>query len=230
MSITRGSMRSKIQLRIADTSFYSTTFYNDIIDSRVLTWGGYIARLMPNYYIEQTSYTGRDDATDVNYEFYQVPEAFRAFIKLERQFGTGLGRMYQTLRLVNAEEQERYRLQNITLLALPDSLTNYEQTVSLWDDQFRVVPAPPNNSYIYFMKYIRKPIAASADESLLDIPDEWGEVIILDSAIHILSQIGDPMVSGLMPLLQTEVKMLRDEFRRRIMMTEGIPQLGRLDR
>lgn len=228
MPITRSDLRTKIQRRIGDThstTFYSSAFYNDIIDSRVLSRSGLISRYVPNYYIKHTNYTGVDDATDSTYEFYQFPTDYRTFVKLERQYGTASNRIYQTIRLVNAEEQERYRLANHTLLALPDSLTNFEQCVSVWDNRFRLVPAPVNNSYEYQLKYLRRPVDASADESLLDIPDEWREVIILDCAIYILTQTGDPLADRLRNLLQEELFNLKNEYSRKTMDIEGIPTL-----
>ena len=231
MSITRGDLRGMVQRRIGDSSgnFYGSTFYNDIIDSRVSTWAGKVAQLAPNYYLEQTGYDGVDDATDSTYEFYEFPDDYRTFVKLERQFGSGTGVIYQTLRTVNSEDQERYRLHSTGLLALSDSLTNYEQTVAVWDTRFRIVPAPVSNDYTYRLKYLRKPVAASADESLLDIPDEWGEVVVLDCCVFVLSQLGDPVAQGLAELRDREYKLLRDEYRRKTMDTDGMPVMERMD-
>lgn len=230
MPITRGDLRTSIQRRIGDTSnSYGSPFYNDIIDSRTRTWGGKIAQLAPNYYLEHTNYTGRDDASDAAFEFYQFPSNYRTFIQLERQFGTGAGQIFQVLRIVNSEDQDRYKLYDVGLLSLPDSLTNYEQTVSVWDTNFRILPAPVNNSYEYRLKYIRSPVNAAADESNLDIPDEWQEVVILDSAIFILSQLGDASTAQMLQgLLGNEVKMLKDEYRRKSFPVQGLPYLDRM--
>src|SRR3990167_9936816 len=214
MSITRSDMRTRVQRRIGDSSgnFYGTALYNDIIETRAITCGGVIARLRPNYYITHTNYTGVDDAVDSAYEFYRFPTDFRSFIQLERILGSGAGSVYQPLRTVNSEDQDRYRLYNVALLTLPDSITNYEQTVSIWDSRFRVIPAPANNSYEFRLKYIRRPIALSSDETTLDIPDEWIEVVALDCAYFVLSQLGDTESAAMLrENLDREYKMMRDE-------------------
>lgn len=226
MSITRGDMRTKIQRRIGDTSFYTTALYNDIIDSRVRTWAGKIALLAPNYYIEHVNFTGVDDADDSDNQYYSFPAGYRSFIRLERRFGSGLGVVYQNVPVVNAEDQDRYHVSSYTLLALPDSLTNYEQTVSVRDTQFRLIPAPVNNNYLYRLVYLRSPVDAAADNTNLDIPDEWQEVIILDCAIYVLSTLGDSTVEGIKQLLTNEYKMLRDEYRRKTMDVKGTEGLS----
>lgn len=231
MATTRSTIRTRIQRRLGDTNstpFYATAFYNDIIDSRVQTWAGLVCRLAPNWYLEHTNFTGVDDAADSTNEFYNFPADYRAFVQLERQYGTGSGRVYQPLRIVNAEDQDRWRLYDVGLLSLPDSLTSYEQVVSIWGTQLRIVPAPSNNNYEYRLKYIRRPVALAADESNLDIPDEWMEVIVLDSAIYVMAQRGDPNAALLMELRDREVKMLRDEHRRMNASSTGMPYMDQI--
>ena len=217
MSYTRGTVRTMIQRRIGDSSgnFYGTTFYDDIIDEKAKTWGVKVATYVPNYYFEHDTITGVDDATDSSNEYYQMPSDFFKFISLERRFGSGSGIVYQSLREINAEDQDRYRLYDIALLTLPDSLTNYEQTVSIWDNRVRILPAPVTNSYVYQLKYVRRPIAASADESLIDLPDEWINCLVIDSAILVLSQLGDNSTVELLERqLQSEFKLVKDSYRR----------------
>ena len=231
MSINRSTMRTMIQRRIADTTattFYETAFYNDIIDSRTLSRAGMVDRYSPNYYMVQNTITGVDDATDSTNEFYQVPSDFRVFVSLERRYGTGLGTQYLKLRVINPEDQERYRLTSRVLLTLPDSITNYEQVVSLWNNRVRIVPAPVNNGYIYRLRYLRRPIAASADESNLDIPDEWGETVALDCAIFILTRTGDPVADRLKVLRDEEIHLLSQEYRRRIMDVNPFPTMDQM--
>lgn len=228
MSITRGDMRTTVGRRLGDTSAttnYSTAHYNDIIDSRTKSLAGQMAKYAPNYYLEHTTYEGVDDAIDSAYEFYQVPNAFRTFIRLWRVYGTGSSRIFQTVPVVNAENQEEYSIARFTILTLPDSTANFEQTVSLWNTKIRIFPAPRNNSYVYRMAYLRQPIVSSADESLLDIPDEWGELLALECAIFIMTQTGDPLMSGLMTLRNAEMKNIKDEYRRRMMDTDTFPAL-----
>ena len=71
MPVTRETARARAQRRIGDSSgnFYGSALYNDIIEQRTITWGGVVARLAPNFYIEHASFTGVDDAADANYEF-----------------------------------------------------------------------------------------------------------------------------------------------------------------
>ena len=229
MSITRGNLRTQIQRRLGDTGTsqgYTTAFYNDIIDSRMRTRGGLIARLSPNYYIEHLAITGVDDATDAEFEFYNFAANHRTFVRLERQFGSGNSSVYQTVPVVNAEEQDRYRIGNTTLLLLPDSFTNYELTVSVWDTQLRIVPAPQNNSYEFRLKYLRRPINSTDDSDNLDIPDEWQELIVLDSCVFIQSQLGDPLGQGWKALRDEELNYMTKEYRRRLMDTDGIPPLS----
>ena len=231
MPTNRSTLRTMVQRRIGDTSsttFYSTAFYNDIIDSRVRTWSGVIAQLAPNYYIEMTTVTGVDDADVSDYEFYSFPSNYRSFIKLERRFGTGRGALYQSLRVVNAEDADRYRTSSRTLLALPDSLTNYEQVVSVQDTQFRITPSPVNNGYVYRLYYMRASVDAADDNSNLDIPDEWREVIVLDAAIYVLAQTGDPIVTQLTPLFDKEYAALKSEYRRKLVGIDGIPTLDQM--
>lgn len=231
MSLTRSAIRTKVQNRIGDASgnFYGNTLYNDLIESVTITLGGLCARLAPNYYLTHASYTGVDDATDSTYEQYSFASNHRAFVQLERIFGTGAGVVYQPLRVVSAEDQDRYRLHNISLLALPDSLTNYEQTVAVWGTTFRVIPAPVNNSYEYRLKYLRKPVTLSADESTLDIPDEWAELVVLDVCLRALSMLGDDSTLRLIrELRDQEWKMMRDEYRRRDANTNGAPMLDQM--
>ena len=230
MTIALGDMRSMCQRRIADTaatSFYSSTLMNDFINGRVRTRSGMIERFNPNYYLEQSTITGVDDADDSSYEFYSVPSNFRHFVSLSRIFGTGTGRLYQPLRCVNAENQERYMLSSRTQLALPDTITNYEQVVSIWKTQIRIIPAPSSNSYSYRFKYLRKPANAVGDSTNLDIPDEWQELIALDVSIFALSTIGEneALVKQLNMLRLEELKNMKDEYRRRSMGFDSIPTL-----
>ena len=228
MAISRGTMRTMIQRRIGDTastSFYATAFYNDVIDSRILSYSGQINKFAPNYYAEQTAYTGVDDAADAAYEFYNFPTNYRAFVRFERRMGSTNRAPYEILRVVNFEDQDKYINSSRQLIALPDTNANYEQVVSVWGNQFRLIPAPVNNSYEYRLIYLRKPVAASDDNSSLDIPDEWGEVIALAAGIFIMTQQGDPLANNLAALLKQELAMLKDEFPRQTMGVDGIPAL-----
>lgn len=229
MSITRGTMRTEIRRRIADdgsTSFYSNALINDHIDSRMLTWSTVINRYAPNFYIAHQSYTGVDDALDADYEFYSYPSDFISFIKLERRFGSGNGVVWQRLLEINSEDQDKYRVSGVTLLTLPDSISNLQQTVSNWGSKFRLIPAPSNTSYLYRLKYLRRPTVAASDEAVLDIPDEWAEVIRLAVAIKVLTRSSDeasnPMIAGLKTELNEEVGILMNAHRRKSMNVEGI--------
>ena len=232
MPVTLSTARTRAARRIGDSSqnFYTSALYNDIIEQRCISWAGLIARLCPHFYLEHTSFTGVDDAADANYEFYTFPSNYRTFVQLERQFGSGAGRVYQPLRVINSEDQDRFRLNDVGLLTLSDSLTNYEPTVSVWGNQLRIIPAPVNNSYEYRLKYLRRPVTLSADESTLDVPDEWVELIVLDTAYQVLSQLGDvDSARMLQGNLDREIKMMKDEFRRQSMNIEGgvyLDQMG----
>ena len=235
MSITRGTIQTQIRRRIADdgtSEFYSDTFINDIIDAVALTWSTVINRYDPNYYIAHQAYTGVTDATDANYEFYNYASDHTAFVKLERRHGTGAGTVYQTVKQVNEEDQDKYRIAGASLLTLPDSLTNIQQTVSNWGNRFRLIPAPTNTSYLYRLKYLRRPTASASDEALLDFPDEWAEVIRLACAIKILSRSSDaatnPMIQNLREELNQEFGILRDSHRRKAMTIEGIGPLEQM--
>lgn len=231
-TITRGSMRTRIRLRMGDTTttpFYSTTLLNDVIDSRCLARASEISRLAPNFYLAHASYTGADDATDSTYEFYNFPSNFGTFVKLERQFGTGQNTVFQTMRKVNPEDQDRYRIGFNLVLLLPDSMQNFQQTVADWGSQFRLIPPPVNNSYLYRLRYLRQPIASSADESVLDIPREWEEVIALDSAIFCFMTAGDQTnAQGLTGLLSAEIASVHRTYRRHNMSVEGIGTLDQM--
>lgn len=224
MPVTLSTARTRAQRRIGDSSgnFYGSALYNDIIEQRTITWAGVIARLCPHFYLEHASFTGVDDAADSAYEFYNFPSNYRAFVQLERVFGSGAGTVYQPIYVVNSEDQDRYKLSDVGYLTLADSITNYEQTVALWGNQFRLIPAPVNNSYEYRLKYLRRPVTLSADESTLDVPDEWVEVIVLDTAYQVLSQLGDRESAAMIrDNMDREVKMLKDEYRRQTMNIEG---------
>lgn len=228
MSTTREEARSKIQRRIGDiasSTFYTTAFYNDIIDSRVLSIAGILARHMPNYYLEHYAFTGVDDAADSTYEFYSLPTNYKEFVKLERQHGTGNSALFETVPRVNAEEQDRYKVANRLILTLPDSLTNYEMTVSVWDTQVRLIPAPQNNSYEFRLKYLRRPTAATGDSSNLDMPDEYIELLVLESSVYILNQIGNPMAQNFMLLRDQELFRIQKESGRKTLSIDGIPPL-----
>ncbi len=210
MATTRGQLRTKILLRIGDTSssqFYTTPFLNDLIDERLLTRSGEFARYAPNYYLEHYQFTGRDDALDSTFEFYAVPADFRAFVKVERQYGTNPNSVYaliwRALRTINSEDEDRYRFLARTILTLPDSLTVYEQVCSMWDTKLRILPAPVDNSFVYRLKYLRRPITVSDDNQNLDIPDEWISAIVYDK------------------LYASEVSIIDKEYRRRSTPTGG---------
>ena len=235
MSITRGTMQTQIRRRIADdgtTEFYSDTFINDIIDAVCITWGTVINRYVPNFYLAHQAYTGVTDALDANYEFYDYPADHVAFVKLERRYGTGTGTVYQTVKQVNEEDQDKYRIAGASLLSLPDSLTNIQQTVSNWGDRFRLIPAPTNSSYLYRLKYLRRPTTSASDEAVLDIPDEWGEVIRLACAIKVLSRSSDaatnPMIQNLREELNQEFGILKESHRRKAMTIEGLGPLEQM--
>lgn len=229
MAITRSTMRTQVRRRLGDEAAspqYSDAFVNDIIDSRVRTRAGIISRFAPNWYLEHTAITGVDDATDSNYEFYNFPANYRAFIKLERQLGSGSSAVYQNVPVVNAEEQDRYRISNRTVLLLPDSFTNYELTVSIWDNQLRIIPAPSDNSYEFRCKYVRRPTNATSDSDNLDIPDVWQEFIQLDCVVFIMGQLGDPLAQNWRSLRDEEYVAMTKEFRRQIMDVDGMPPLA----
>lgn len=229
MSITRSALRTKVQLRLGDTNnVYGSTLYNDIINAVTSTKSGEIAKYNPNYYLEQDIITGVDDATDSTDEFYLLPSDFRTFVSLERRLGgaTDQGRAYEKLPLVNAEESDRYRLANQSLLMLSDTAINYEQVVSMWGSTIRIVPAPANNDYVYELKYLRKSTDASADETNLDIPDEWAELITLEVAFKVACTVGDPIAqSHIAPQIQMEWRNMRNEYNRRTLGYESMPCL-----
>ncbi len=232
MSTTRGALRAKVLLRIGDTSssqFYTTAFLNDLIDERLLTRSGEFARYSPNYYLEHYQFTGRDDALDSTYEFYAVPANFRAFVKVERRYGTNPASVYsliwRSLRTINSEDEDRYRFLARTILTLPDSLTVYEQVVSMWDTKLRILPAPIDNTFIYRLKYLRRPVTATDDNDDLDIPDEWVSAIVYDVARFALTQTGDPLMERFDKLYNSEVSIIDKEYRRRSTPTQGIMTL-----
>lgn len=228
MSTTRGQLRSKVLLRIGDTSssqFYTTLFLNDLIDERVLTRSGEFARYAPNYYLEHYQFTGRDDSLDSTYEFYAVPSDFRTFVKVERRYGTDPSSIYsliwRSLRIINSEDEDRYRFLARTILTLPDSLTVYEQVVSMWDTKLRILPAPVDNSFVYRLKYLRRPVAAADDNTNIDIPDEWISAIVYDVCRFALTQTGDPLMERFDKLYASEVSIIDKEYRRRQTPTGG---------
>lgn len=231
MSITRGNMRSRIQRRIGDTAattFYSTALYNDIIDARCQSWVEEIKRLTPNYYLAHQNYTGVDDAIDTLYEFYNWPADFGTFVKLERQFGTGQAVVYQEMRKVNPEDQDRYRIGFNLVLLLPDSMQNFQQTVADWGSKFRLIPPPQNNGYLYRLRYLQKYVAATADETVLNIPDEWQELITLDCASFVLQTSGDPISQDYAGRVEKEYALMKRTFRRHSMSIEGIGTMDRM--
>ena len=222
---TRSDLRTMVQRRIGDTSsttFYTTAFYNDIIDSRVLNRAVDITRWAPSYYLNHLTVDGVDDATDSTNEFYSVGSNFRTFVQLERRFGTGNSAIYEKVPLVAAEDQDKFQYSaNKLALAQPDSLTYGEHTVSLWDTRIRIIPAPRNNSYIFRLKYLRQPTTLSSDETVVDVPDEWIEIIVLDCVIYVMHQTGDPLANNWEKLRDQELGMVSREYRRRVMWADG---------
>ena len=228
MSITRGDLKSKVQRRIGDTAtttFYATALYNDIIDTSVRTQASLIMRLNPNWYMESTTITGVDDATDVLFEVYDLPSNFRVFVRLERQHGTGTGITYQEVPCVNVEDQDIICASNYTLIAPSDSVVTAPQIVAVWATTLRIRPAPADNNYLYRLVYLRRPIDSTADNDYLDIPDEWQELIILDCAIKIMNTLGDPIAGNVMNDYLREMKFLRDDYRRRSMNIGSVPEI-----
>jgi hypothetical protein len=231
MSIQRSTVKASIKRRIGDiasTAFYADAFYNDIIDSRTKTLAGLVAQLAPNYYLEFTSYTGVTDAIDADHEFYQLPTNFRAFSRLERKYGTGASAVYESVEMVNAEDGDIYAKRVVPVMYLPTSYNTGNRTCSLFGTKLRIYPAPVDTGEVYRLIYMRQPVATSDDNDLLDVPDEWQEVLILDCAVFILAQTNDPTATTIAALLNKEVMTLKAEYRRRSMPTQGIPPLSHM--
>lgn len=211
MAVTRTQMETKVRRRLADKTTRSdgtsiTPFYpaadvqaaiNDALRERQPTIIGHDK----TFYASQTDYIGITDAVgSTSNEQYNLPSDFRDFIRLARKDL----QYYPTVRKVTREELDAcvyrngwlfandYQISERELCAILTGITSNART-----NRIRILPAPTATSQTYRLYYVRIPTEPSSDSHELDMPDEWAEVVALDTALYLASTVNDEVAARL---------------------------------
>ncbi len=135
-------------------------------------------------------------------EQYDLPSDFKDFEKLVRSDLAG----YPVVRKVDHQVQEALRIRGAWLFAgfyavYPENVTPTYETCAVVTgmssnsrkNRLRILPAPAATSYTYRLWYQRQHTEATAGAHELDIPDEWQEVIALDTALYLCATTNEKM-------------------------------------
>lgn len=212
MSVTQAAMTTKVRRRLADAStrrdgtsvtnpFHSDATVQAAINDAVRERQSDIIAQDKTFYLTTAAFVGITDAVAAtSNQQYNLPSDFKDWVKLGRSDLPS----YPTVKLVPHEFQDAYRYRAWDFFAgfyatYPENLSPSDETAAILTgvatgartNRFRILPAPASTSYTYTLWYIRTPTEPSQTTYIVDIPDEWQEVVALDTALYLAAISND---------------------------------------
>jgi hypothetical protein len=196
-------METKVRRRIADkvtrsdgtsiTPFHTATDVQAAINDCLRERQPQIHAQDPTWYQSEANYVGVTDAVvSTNGEQFALPADFKAFIRLARSDLT----YFPAVKKFERSELDMIYQQNGHLFSGDTQLSENEACAVLTGmvsnarvNRLRILPAPVATSYTYRLFYQRIPTEPSSDSHDLDMPDEWAEVIALDTALYLAQTV-----------------------------------------
>lgn len=197
---TRAIMRDKITRAdgSAVTPFWSASELIDEINAALRARAGLVSKRDKNFYMSKKSYVGRTDATDADFELYNLPAAsnlvFRLWHVLRRSDLAGKPAVSK----VEPEMQDPVANQQNGLFDdliadYPENGTPSGQTAAIYSStQFRIKPAPTSTSFTYDLWYQRFPATLAGTQvggvytETVDAPESMRDLYCYDVAIKLL--------------------------------------------
>ena len=180
------------------TPFWSDTELISEINAALRARAGFVSKRDKNFYMSKKSYIGRTDATDADFEYYNLPAAAGLTMRLWHVLRRSDLAGKPAVSKVEPEMQDPVANQQNGLFDdliadYPENGTPSGQTVSIVSStQFRIKPAPTSTSFTYQLWYQRFPAELAGTQVLsvytetVDAPESMRDLYCYDVAIKLL--------------------------------------------
>lgn len=212
MPLTKAEGRTRVRTRIRDTVAtyeYSDSTLDTYLDAALKEVAIAVREVDPDYYLSSKIVLAYTDALDVaasgsqGYEFYALPVNMAALRWVERADGD----VHYKIPVVSARDQEDFRLApfwagTIEITNSSDAPTAIPsvqavETISVWGNRFRVIPAPAAAGTQYRIVYDKEPEEPEGENEMLPVPPAFEEALMKAWGVRPLEDDGDPMAASL---------------------------------
>lgn len=206
MGVKRSTALSAVRTRIADTQTtyqYSDAFLKEQLTASLREMETEIRDVAPEYFLTYQDRAGYTDALDPGtYEFYALPADLSRLEWIERSDLSWRPKIWQ----YKPHDAEYGRFGGRanwpgTVAAGGETfsvpIAEATESVSIFGDRFRILPAPSASGPIYRAFYVRAIRIPEGDDDILDVPAQFEEPLLLSTGIRALERDQDPLAQTL---------------------------------